>query len=64
MKEDFFKFQLSKDKMNALKGGTVYACSCKKINEIQVIVANTAKELKEKAEQKCGDNNAECVPAF
>lgn len=38
MKEIFLKFQLSKDKMNALKGGTVYACSCKKINEIQVIV--------------------------
>ncbi|RHL02304.1 hypothetical protein DW036_25170 [Bacteroides sp. AF39-11AC] len=64
MHKEFLKFQLSKDKMNELKGGAVYACKCSNSTEIFVVAQDTVAGAVGEAMQWCGDNSVECVPGF
>lgn len=64
MKDVFLKFQLSKDKMNELKGGEVYACKCSNTTEIFIVAQDTYEEVINEADQWCGDHSYQCVPGF
>lgn len=62
MKEDFLNFQLSKDKMNALKGGQKQACHCGGSSLIFHVEGTKYEELEATAGERCGSAGWACTP--
>lgn len=63
MKKDFLKFQVSKEAMNELKGGTQQICSCSSTGGVYQIEGSSFDELDEKMTAICGDNIGwSCTP--
>ncbi len=56
MKTDFSKFQMSKEAMNGLRGGTTQICSCSSTGGVHQITGDTFEELDEKMTEICEDD--------
>lgn len=62
MKEDFFKFQLPKEKLNKVRGGVVQNCHCGGSTTIFQVEGTTYDELENTAGRRCGSAGWACTP--
>lgn len=64
MKETFLKFQLSKEKMNEVRGGSTQICRCGgSTNEFRVEGTDGSyDELENTVGRICGDRGWACTP--
>ncbi len=62
MKKEFIKFQISKSKMNELKGGVTQNCHCGGSTTVFQVKGTTYEDLERTAGRECGTAGWACTP--
>lgn len=62
MKKEFIKFQLSKGKMNNLKGGVLQNCHCGGATTGFAVEGTTYEDLERQIGRRCGAAGWACTP--
>lgn len=62
MNKELLKFQLSKEAMNKIQGGTMQICHCGGETSTFPVMGDSYFELAKEADPKCKDKGWACTP--